>query len=91
MRETIGTGLFLIGLGGIIVCFVLSFTGATYSQSRPWAGFQERARTRKDGTTYRQSYWSKGPPATKAKLAVGPQRAMWLFLAMFIGGWIIAG
>jgi len=60
----------LFSAGGLwaIFCLTMSLRKATYETTRPWSGLRQRARKRKDGTDYVQSYWSKGPGATKATL-----------------------
>lgn len=68
MRETIAMTLFVGGFLWALFCIVMSFRRAQYETTRPWAGLQQRARTRKDGTSYVQTYYSKGPAATKATL-----------------------
>jgi len=86
MRDAIACLLFFGGVLGMAVCLFLMVRGATYETTRPWAGFQQRARTRKDGSAYVQTYYSKGPAATKATLASGPKPWFWLcFVACWVG------
>lgn len=84
-KEVLSCVLAFGGMLGMVVCIVLMLRGATYETTRPWAGLQQRARTRKDGSVYVQTYYSKGPAATKATMAPGPQPWFWLF---FVSFWI---
>lgn len=86
MSDALSIVLSLGGLLGMAACIVLMFSRAEYSHTRPWAGLQKRARTRKDGSTYVQTYYSKGPAQTKATLPKGPQIAFWPFFVAFCVG-----
>lgn len=68
MRETLALMMFYGGIIWAVFCIMMSFRRANYETTRPWAGLQQRARTKKDGTSYVQTYYSKGPAATKATL-----------------------
>ncbi|MBM7407075.1 MULTISPECIES: hypothetical protein [Sphingomonas] len=67
-RESLAVALLLGGFVWVGACVVMSIRGATYETRRPWADFQQRARKKRDGTPYVQTYWSKGPGVTKATL-----------------------
>lgn len=88
-KEALACVLAFGGLVGMITCIVYMVRGASYETTRPWAGLQQRARTRKDGSAYVQTYYSKGPAVTKATLSNAPKPWFWLFFVAFWAGMFI--
>jgi hypothetical protein len=82
MGETLSVILCVVGFVGMLGNIIRMFSTMTYETTRPWAGLQKRARTKKDGSTYVQTYYSKGPAATKAKL-----KGHWSFWVFFFAFW----
>ncbi|HEX7871965.1 MAG TPA: hypothetical protein VF475_03580 [Sphingobium sp.] len=58
----------LLAIVGAIFFIVAGMICVETHETRPWAGLQKRARTRKDGSTYVQTYYSKGPKVVKGKI-----------------------
>lgn len=87
VRDLVAPVLFVVGLIGMIANVVRMFMTAKYETTRPWAGLQTRARTRKDGSVCVQTYYSKGPAATKMKMK--EHWSFWLCFAAFWTGLLI--
>ena len=81
MHAAVGMVLFFGGLVGTVVNMIYLFSTATYVTTRPWAGLRSRARRREDGSTYVQTYHSKGPTATKARMKT--HWSSWVCLVAF--------
>jgi hypothetical protein len=83
-HDGVSMVLFFGGLAGMLANLIRMFSGVTYETTRPWEGLHSRTRTRKDGSTYVQTYYSEGPAVSKAKMKA--HWTFWLFLgAVWVG------
>jgi hypothetical protein len=85
----VAVAMALVGIFGGIGFTIAGMVRAEREVTRPWAGLQQRARTRRDGSVYIQTYYSKGPAAQKARIPRWAEIAIGICTLLLIGSFFV--